>query len=263
MAGAARRRFDPWLAAAAIFFLAAAGFSAAPALKAGPSTLAGLLLLLGVAGVAVLGLLAIRGTAQSGDDSDQAETFITALSEPASLAAPAGGRKALWRPALSRAGWAAATFAAFAGVAHAETVKIAIAGPLTGAVAQYGDMVKEGVATAVEQINAAGGINGEKVVLKMADDAGEPKQGVSAANQLVGDGVRFVVGDAYRLPFAPARFDAAFAGFWYSHVPRARVDAFLRGLHRVLVPGARVVLPSAAISSTVPSTAAGAGIAPV
>lgn len=90
MAGAGRRRFDPWLAGAAIFFLAAAGFSAAPALKAGPSTLAGLLLLLGVAGVAVLGLLAIRGTAQGGDDSDQAETFIAALSEPASLAAPDG-----------------------------------------------------------------------------------------------------------------------------------------------------------------------------
>jgi len=100
MAGAGRRRFDPWLAGAALFFLAAAGFSAAPALKAGPATLAGLLLLLGVAGVAVLGLLAIRGAAQSGDDSDQAETFIAALSEPASLAAPDGrvlAANAAWR----------------------------------------------------------------------------------------------------------------------------------------------------------------------
>ncbi len=100
LAGAGRRRFDPWLAGAALFFLAAAGFSAAPALKAGPATLAGLLLLLGVAGVAVLGLLAIRGTAQSGDDSDQAETFIAALSEPASLAAPDGrvlAANAAWR----------------------------------------------------------------------------------------------------------------------------------------------------------------------
>lgn len=35
-----------------------------------------------------------------------------ASAAPASLAAPAGGRKALWRPALSRAGWAAASFAA-------------------------------------------------------------------------------------------------------------------------------------------------------
>ena len=38
------------------------------------------------------------------------------------------------------------------------------------------------------------GVNGEQLSLKIADDAGEPKQGVSAANQLVGEGVRFVVG---------------------------------------------------------------------
>ncbi len=88
--GAPRRRFDPWLAGAAVFFVAAAAFSAAPALKAGPVTLAGLLLLLGVAGVAILGLVAIRGSASSGGDVDQAEGFIDALSEPAALAAPDG-----------------------------------------------------------------------------------------------------------------------------------------------------------------------------
>ncbi|HJV41352.1 cell cycle histidine kinase CckA [Caulobacter sp.] len=98
--GAPRRRFDPWLAGAAVFFVAAAGFSAAPALKAGPATLAGLLLLLGVAGVAVLGLVAIRGSASGGSDADQAEGFIDALSEPAGLAAPDGrvlAANAAWR----------------------------------------------------------------------------------------------------------------------------------------------------------------------
>jgi len=96
--GASRRRFDPWLIGAAVFFVAAAAFSAAPALKAGPTTLAGLLLLLGVAGVAILGLVAIRGSGASGDDSDQAEGFIEALSEPAALAA-ADGRVLLANPA--------------------------------------------------------------------------------------------------------------------------------------------------------------------
>jgi demethylmenaquinone methyltransferase/2-methoxy-6-polyprenyl-1,4-benzoquinol methylase len=54
----------------------------------------------------------------------------------------------------------------------------------------------------------------------------------------------FTVGDAY----APheciksgQRFDAAFAGFWWSHVPRARLRGFLLGLHACLEPGARVV----------------------
>ena len=47
--------------------------------------------------------------------------------------------------------------------ASAETVKIAIAGPMSGAVAQYGDMVKAGALTAIEQINAAGGAGGNKL----------------------------------------------------------------------------------------------------
>ncbi|MGK3865299.1 branched-chain amino acid ABC transporter substrate-binding protein, partial [Enterococcus faecium] len=63
---------------------------------------------------------------------------------------------------LTKIALAAATFAAFAGVAHAETVKIAIGGPLTGAVAQYGDLVTAGALTAIEQNTAAGGANGNK-----------------------------------------------------------------------------------------------------
>ncbi|HCL67208.1 MAG TPA: branched chain amino acid ABC transporter substrate-binding protein [Rhizobium sp.] len=82
---------------------------------------------------------------------------------------------------------------AFASGARAEIV-IGLMAPLTGPVAAYGEQVKNGAEVAVEEINKAGGILGETVVLKLADDAGEPKQGVSAANQLVGDGVRFVVG---------------------------------------------------------------------
>jgi demethylmenaquinone methyltransferase/2-methoxy-6-polyprenyl-1,4-benzoquinol methylase len=51
-----------------------------------------------------------------------------------------------------------------------------------------------------------------------------------------------LVGDAYRLPIRPGRFGAAFAGFWLSHVPSARRREFLLELHRVLAPGATVVL---------------------
>ena len=86
-----------------------------------------------------------------------------------------------------------ATTLALATSARAEIV-IGLMAPLTGPVAAYGEQVKNGAEVAVEEINKAGGILGETVVLKLADDAGEPKQGVSAANQLVGDGVRFVVG---------------------------------------------------------------------
>jgi len=54
--------------------------------------------------------------------------------------------------------------------------------------------------------------------------------------------VRFEVGDAYALPGSEPKCDAAFAGFWFSHVPRARAREFLVGLDAVLAPGARVVL---------------------
>ena len=53
--------------------------------------------------------------------------------------------------------------------------------------------------------------------------------------------VDFLVGDAYDLP-RHASFDAAFSGFWFSHVPRARQREFLVGLNAALRPGARVVM---------------------
>ena len=54
--------------------------------------------------------------------------------------------------------------------------------------------------------------------------------------------VEFLVGDAYNLSLKLGRFSGAFAGFWFSHVPRARRHEFLHSLNRLLTPGARVVL---------------------
>lgn len=48
--------------------------------------------------------------------------------------------------------------------------------------------------------------------------------------------------DAWQLDTLGAqRFDAAFAGFWWSHVERARLRGWLTHLHAQLQPGARVV----------------------
>ena len=48
--------------------------------------------------------------------------------------------------------------------------------------------------------------------------------------------------DAWRLDtLGTQRFDAAFAGFWWSHVERARLPGWLEQLHARLQPGARVV----------------------
>jgi ubiquinone/menaquinone biosynthesis C-methylase UbiE len=54
--------------------------------------------------------------------------------------------------------------------------------------------------------------------------------------------VKFLVGDAYKLPIAAGKCDAGFAGFWWSHIPHSRVGEFLHGFHAALTPGATVVL---------------------
>lgn len=82
---------------------------------------------------------------------------------------------------------------AFAGVAQAD-IKVGVAGPLTGPNAAFGAQLQKGAEQAAADINAAGGINGEKIVLVFGDDVSDPKQGVSVANKFVGDGVKFVVG---------------------------------------------------------------------
>ena len=71
---------------------------------------------------------------------------------------------------------------------------VGIAGPLTGQLAAYGEQYTQGAKKAVDDINAAGGINGEKLVLEMGDDACDPKQAVNVANQLASKGVKFVAG---------------------------------------------------------------------
>src|SRR5688572_23843100 len=48
--------------------------------------------------------------------------------------------------------------------------------------------------------------------------------------------VKFVRGDAYKLPATAPGFQAAFAGFWCSHIPTSRIREFLTGLHGTLMP---------------------------
>ena len=79
------------------------------------------------------------------------------------------------------------------GAAWADVV-IATAGPMTGQYAVFGEQMKRGAELAVKDINAAGGINGEQLVLKIGDDACDPKQAVAVANSFVNEEVVFVAG---------------------------------------------------------------------
>jgi len=73
-------------------------------------------------------------------------------------------------------------------------VKIGVAGPMTGANAAFGEQYMKGAQAAADAVNAAGGVNGEKIVLVKGDDACEPKQAVTVAKDLSNQKVAGVVG---------------------------------------------------------------------
>ena len=89
--------------------------------------------------------------------------------------------------------WAVVAAVSVARPAAAE-VLLGWAGPLSGGGAAVGQQSLNGARQAVDDLNAAGGLLGERVALLAEDDAGDPKQAVSVANRLAGRGVRFVVG---------------------------------------------------------------------
>lgn len=81
----------------------------------------------------------------------------------------------------------------FSGLVHADT-NVAMVGPLTGPYASFGEQMKAGAQFAIEDINAAGGVLGQKLKLIAGDDACDPKQAVAVANKLAGSEVVFVAG---------------------------------------------------------------------
>src|SRR5688572_27929581 len=74
----------------------------------------------------------------------------------------------------------------------------------------------------------------------LGTDLAEEPLRIAQAKRYSGN-VTFREADAYELG-ALGSFDAAFAGFWWSHVPRRRIHAFLASLHGCLARGARVLL---------------------
>ncbi|HAC32323.1 MAG TPA: amino acid ABC transporter substrate-binding protein [Treponema sp.] len=77
----------------------------------------------------------------------------------------------------------------------ASSIKIGSIGPLSGPYAVYGGDCKNGIELAVNEINAAGGINGQNIELIAEDDEGAAEKSVSAYKKLVTkDGVKFIFG---------------------------------------------------------------------
>jgi branched-chain amino acid transport system substrate-binding protein len=130
---------------------------------------------------------------------------------------------------------------AAAGAGHAqEVVKIGIAGPLSGEIAHLGKAMENGVAMAIDDLNARGtSIGGKKVVFRMQseDDAADPKQGTAVAQKLVDAGVVAVVGHSNSGTTVPASRIYNQAG-----IPQITPSATTPGYTKQGFPGAfRVV----------------------
>lgn len=65
---------------------------------------------------------------------------------------------------------------------------------------------------------------------------------LAIAAERVSPNVQLLQGDAFDLPAFDMSFDAAFAGFWWSHISRKDIIRFLTGLHGSLEPGAKIII---------------------
>jgi branched-chain amino acid transport system substrate-binding protein len=69
--------------------------------------------------------------------------------------------------------------------AYAADIKLGVSGPFTGGSSSMGVSMRDGVRLAAKEINAAGGINGNKIVLVERDDEAKNERGVQIAQELI------------------------------------------------------------------------------
>lgn len=107
----------------------------------------------------------------------------------------------LWKKAVSLVLVSAMAFSMCAcgskkdeGSKSADTFKIGGIGPTTGDAAIYGKAVQNGIKLAVDEVNAAGGINGKKIEYKFEDDQNDTEKSVNAYNSLKDWGMQILVG---------------------------------------------------------------------
>ena len=81
--------------------------------------------------------------------------------------------------------FAVAATAMFTTGAYAADIKLGVSGPFTGGSSSMGVSMRDGVRLATKEINAAGGINGNKIVLVERDDEAKNERGVQIAQELI------------------------------------------------------------------------------
>ena len=120
---------------------------------------------------------------------------MLALSTLAGCAAPAATDASASDATAANATAADATAADATQAASGETIKVGILGPHTGDYAVYGLAVKNGAQLYIDQVNAAGGINGKKIETVVYDNKGDSTEAITAFTRMVDDGITALIGD--------------------------------------------------------------------
>ncbi|WP_376098303.1 ABC transporter substrate-binding protein [Roseomonas sp. CCTCC AB2023176] len=103
---------------------------------------------------------------------------------------------------------AASLLAAPAVRAQASTIKLGILQPVTGALAQDGELGRMGAEFAINEINAAGGIGGRQIEMVFGDARSNPEAGVAEVERMAAAGVTAIVG-GFASPICLATTQAA------------------------------------------------------
>jgi len=159
------------------------------------------------------------------------------------------------------------------------TVKIGYIGPLTGPQAQSGKDTQRGVQMAVDELNAKGikvaGQNARFELLS-ADDQGDPKAGVTAAQKLVDGGVTYVIGhfnsgvnipaarvynEAHVINISPAASNPTLTTLGYPYIFRLSANDNVMGAR--VADYAAKTLKETSVSVVDDRAAYGAGVADV
>jgi branched-chain amino acid transport system substrate-binding protein len=99
------------------------------------------------------------------------------------------------RSAISVCAAVAAFLSPLSATAQAQnTFKVGVIGPFTGASADFGNPMLQGIQLAVDEINAVGGYLGKKLELVVKDDKANPDEGLKQSQALVAEKVSVVIG---------------------------------------------------------------------
>ena len=125
---------------------------------------------------------------------------------------------------------------------RANEVRVAVAGPFTGNIAAFGEMIKRGAQLRAKEINAAGGINGKTLTLIFEDDTGKDRE-ASLVAERIGVGSFVEASKAIRRIFrfsSQNRYNSAvlltsiFSHFAQRFLPR-RIIVLLRNLRQLIL----------------------------